>query len=317
LNADTRRLPRQLLITGGCGFIAANLIPRLARAGNVRIRALDNESLGQRAHIADLPAEFVHADIRDRAALDRALAGVDAVIHLAAHTRVIESIENPAYNFEINASGTLTLLEAMRAAGVRRLINASTGGAILGEVEPPVHENMVPRPIAPYGASKLTAEAYCMAYTGSYGLRALSLRFSNVYGPRSFHKGSVVAAFIKRILANERVHIYGDGSQVRDYVFVDDLCDGIIAGVNADVSGVIQLGSGIPVTVDQLLDALSEVVRPRTIERVYEPFRDGEIRHTYCDIRKAREELGYDPRTPLREGLARTWNWFVAQQGGG
>ena len=317
MNADTRRLPRQLLITGGCGFIAANLIPRLARAGNVRIRALDNESLGQRAHIADLPAEFVHADIRDRAALDRALAGVDAVIHLAAHTRVIESIENPAYNFEINASGTLTLLEAMRAAGVRRLINASTGGAILGEVEPPVHENMVPRPIAPYGASKLTAEAYCMAYTGSYGLRALSLRFSNVYGPRSFHKGSVVAAFIKRILANERVHIYGDGSQVRDYVFVDDLCDGIIAGVNADVSGVIQLGSGIPVTVDQLLDALSEVVRPRTIERVYEPFRDGEIRHTYCDIRKAREELGYDPRTPLREGLARTWNWFVAQQGGG
>jgi UDP-glucose 4-epimerase len=302
----------KVLITGGCGFIGTNLTARLDQLGGYQVRAFDNESLGKREHLGGLSAEFVSGDIRDADALRRAMTGVDAVVHLAAHTRVLESIENPLLNFEINAAGTLRVLEAMRAAGVKRMINASTGGAILGEVEPPVHERMAPRPIAPYGASKLAAEGYCSAYSGSYGIHALSLRFSNVYGPRSYHKGSVVAAFIKRILAGQSLPVYGDGTQVRDFVYVEDLCDGIVAALHSEVDGVIQLGSGRPVAINGLLDTLEGVVAPRAIERSYQPANQGEIQATWCDIGKARKVLGFDPRTPLPEGLHRTWAWFGA-----
>ncbi len=302
---------RNILITGGCGFIGSNLIDRLARQGNFHVRVYDNESLGKRQHIEGLDAEFVSGDIRDGAAVLRALRGMDAVVHLAAHTRVLESIEDPLHNFDVNARGTLSVLEAMRRSGVRRLINASTGGAILGNVDPPVHERMTPLPIAPYGASKLCAEGYCSAYSGSYGLSALSLRFSNVYGPRSYHKGSVVAAFLKKVLAGQPVTIYGDGSQVRDYIDVADLCNGIVAALQCDVTGAIQLGSGLPVTVNELLDTIDRVVAPGKVARIYEAFRDGEIRQTYCDITKARTELGFNPRTSLLDGVSRTWRWFT------
>lgn len=303
---------KSVLVTGGCGFIAANLLRRLQDLGGYRVRAFDNESLGRREHIAGLGAEFVKGDIRDAKALDAALEGVDTVVHLAAHTRVLESIDEPQHNFEINAGGTLQVLEAMRRAGVRRLINASTGGAILGEAEPPIHEGMLPRPISPYGASKLAAEAYCSAYCGSFGIRTLSLRFANVYGERSSHKGSAVAAFIKRVLAGQPVTIFGDGSQVRDFVFAADLCDGIVAGINSDVTGVIQLGSGVPVSINQLLDELARVAAPTPVRRTCVAFREGEVRSTYCDISRARAELGFEPRTSLAEGLARTWRWFAA-----
>ena len=303
-----------ILITGGCGFVGTNLIARLTELGGHTVRVLDDESTGKRHHLAGLPAEFMHGDIRDGAALGRALAGMDAVVHLAAHTRVVESVENPVINFDVNAAGSLAVLEAMRQRGVMRIVNASTGGAILGEAKPPVHEEMVPRPISPYGASKLCVEGYCSAYAGSYGMQALSLRFSNVYGPRSYHKGSVVAAFFKRVLAGQTVTIYGDGSQTRDFVFVEDLCDGIIAGLQTTETGVVQLGSGRPVTVNALLDAMEAVIAPRRMQREYEPFRDGEIKANWCDVSKARAVLGFAPKTSLEEGLARTWAWFNSAQ---
>ena len=162
-----------------------------------------------------------------------ALRRVDAVVHLAADTRVIDSIADPTRNFDVNVAGTFGLLNLMREVGVPRLVNASTGGAILGEAPPPVHEEMAPRPASPYGAAKASAEAYCSAFAASYGLDAVSLRFSNVYGPLSFHKGSVVAAFMRRILDDQPLVVYGDGSQTRDYVFVEDLCDGIVVALNS------------------------------------------------------------------------------------
>ena len=147
----------KLLVTGGAGFIGANLVPRLVAAGHA-VRVLDSEVLGQRVHLGDFSGEFIHGDIRDDVVLEAALAGVDAVIHLAADTRVIESIADPALNFDVNAVGSFRLLEAMRRRGVTRIINASTGGAIIGDAEPPVHEEMMPRPISPYGATKLAVE---------------------------------------------------------------------------------------------------------------------------------------------------------------
>lgn len=300
------------MVTGGCGFIGVNLVPRLAAAGH-RVRVLDNEVLGRREYLGGFTGEFISGDIRDPAALDLALVDVDAVVHLAADTRVIESIADPALNFDVNVTGSFRLLEAMRARGLRRLINASTGGAIVGEAEPPVHEEMVPRPLAPYGATKLAVEGLCSAWSASYGLQALSLRFANVYGPRSFHKGSVVATFMKQALQDLPLIIYGDGEQTRDFVYVGDICDGILRGVAGSASGVLQLGSGVPLSVNALVAALRQVVAPSRLRVEYRPARGGEILRTWCDISRARVQLGYAPAMPLHDGLAQTWQWFCEQ----
>jgi UDP-glucose 4-epimerase len=306
---ETRRM--KVLVTGGCGFIGTNLVPHLEAAGHA-VRVLDSEVMGKRHHLGDFKGEFLHGDIRDPRDLDVALDGIEAVIHLAADTRVIESIADPALNFDVNVVGSFTLMEAMRARSITRLVNASTGGAIIGDAEPPVHEDMVPRPIAPYGATKLAVEGLCSAYSASYGFTAVSLRFANVYGPRSFHKGSVVAAFFKRILAGESLTVYGDGEQTRDFVFVDDLCAGIMSGLMSERSGVFQLGSGVPVSVNTLIAAIRRVVSPAPVLVDYRPARGGEIVKTWCDISRARAHLGFDPATTLEDGLASAWLWFVS-----
>ena len=307
----------RLLVTGGCGFVGANLVRRVTRLGLARaIRVVDDESLGSRDAIAPYDVELVTGDIRDADLMRRALRDVGAVVHLAADTRVIDSVADPAHNFDVNVVGTFRLLTLMRETGVPRLVNASTGGAILGEAPPPVHEGMAPRPASPYGAAKASAEAYCSAFAESYGLDAVSLRFSNVYGPLSFHKGSVVATFMRRILAGEPLIVYGDGSQTRDYVFVEDLCDGIVAALESGASGTFQLGSGSGTTLTQLIEHIAQVVGPEHQPRVrHEPFRAGEIRHTWADVTKARNGLGWTPRTSLPDGLARTWAWFREQPG--
>jgi UDP-glucose 4-epimerase len=301
----------RILITGGCGFIGSNLVAYLARYGRPKVRIFDNESLGTREHIAEFDFQFVHGDVCDAEALGAALKGVDAVVHLAADTRVIDSIENPEQNFYSNVVGTFNLLKCMRQGGVKHLINASTGGAILGAAVPPVNEEMVPNPLSPYGASKLAAEGYCSAFAGAYGFSAISLRFSNVYGPRSYHKGSVVAHFFKQILSGQDLVVYGDGTQIRDYVFVEDLCAGIKQALESEKSGVYQLGTGRPTSIKELIQLIKKTVGDTHQFRVrYTDFRPGEIRETWCDISKASRELNYEPTIGLGEGLKRTWEWF-------
>lgn len=301
-----------LLITGGCGFIGANLIARDRQRGGQPIRVLDNESLGRYEWISEFGVEFIKGDLRNPETVARALDGVDAVIHLAADTRVMDSIGNPVHNFDTNVVGTFNLLEKMREAGVSRIVNASTGGAIMGEVPPPVHEEMVPRPTSPYGAAKLAVEGYLSAYATSYGFDAVSLRFSNVYGRRSYHKGSVVAAFLRRIADGKPITVYGDGSQTRDFVFADDLCDGILGAIEAHCSGVYQLGTGIGTSINELIEVIDAVTGPEyPLQIVYDDFRDGELRHTYCQICKAQKAFGYAPSTKLHDGIAETWDWFT------
>jgi len=306
----------RLLITGGCGFIGVNLTAFLLAQGH-GVRILDNEVLGKRGNLAEFDGvEFIHGDIRDEKALDVALDQVDCVVHLAADTRVMDSIAAPAFNFDVNVAGTFALLLAMRRHGVTRMINASTGGAILGEAQPPVHEDMLPRPASPYGASKLAVEGYLSAFSQSYGFKAASLRFSNVYGPRSWHKGSVVAHFLKEILKGKPLTVYGDGSQIRDYVHVEDICRGIMLAIEKEVSGVFQLGTGIPVTINELLDLIRGTVgQGFAVDVRYEDFRPGEIRNTWCDIARASSVLGYSPSISLKEGLAGTWRWFTENWG--
>jgi UDP-glucose 4-epimerase len=302
------------LITGGCGFIGVNLVAQVLRRGH-RVRVLDNLSTGIREDL-DARVELQIGDIRDCSAVSKACQSVDTVVHLAAHTRVVESISDPDLNFAINATGTLNVLKACRDAGVRKVIFASTGGAILGEQEPPVHEAMVPRPISPYGASKLAGEGYCSAFFGSFGLNTVALRFSNVYGPWSYHKGSVVAQFIRRLMRNEPIVIYGDGQQTRDFLYVADLVDAILLADEIETPGeVFQVASGRETSVLALVEAMKRVLPDREFQVRFEAPRAGEIFRNYASIEKARRMLGYDPKTNLEDGLRATLQWFVSRGG--
>jgi len=303
---------KSYLVTGGCGFIGVNLIPRLIEQ-DARVRVLDNLSLGKREDVGPLGVDLHVGDIRDPAALAKASKGIDVVVHLAAHTRVVESLSDPQLNFEINAIGTLNVLQACRAAGIPKMIFASTGGAILGEQEPPVHEGMVPRPISPYGASKLAGEAYCSAYTGAYGLKTVALRFSNVYGPYSYHKGSVVAQFFRNLLRGEPIVIYGNGEQTRDFLYVADLVEAILLADKIEPAGeVFQIASGRETSVRSLVGAMKAMLPDRTLDLRFEPARPGEILRNYASIEKARRILGFGPKTQLNEGLRKTWQWFIS-----
>src|SRR5579862_8189197 len=275
------------LVTGGCGFIGVNLIPRLIEQG-VRVRVLDNLSLGRREDVEPLGVDLHVGDIRDPSAVAKACN-------------------------EIDAAGTLNVLQACRNAGIPKMIFASTGGAILGEQEPPVHEGMVPRPISPYGASKLAGDAYCSAYTGAYGLKTAALRFSNVYGPYSYHKGSVVAQFFRNILRGEPIVVYGDGEQTRDFLYVADLVEAILLADKTEPAGeVFQIASGRETSVRNLLEAMKAMLPERRFDIRFEPARAGEILRNYANVEKARRILGFDPKTQLSEGLRKTWQWFIS-----
>ncbi|MDH3379975.1 MAG: NAD-dependent epimerase/dehydratase family protein [Gammaproteobacteria bacterium] len=303
----------RVLITGGAGFIGTNLIPRLIADDRYVVTVLDNMSNVSGDLEPSARVEIVEGDIRNISIVDRLVKDADVVIHLAAHTRVMDSIDEPGLNFDINVQGTFNVLESMRRQDIKRFVNASTGGAILGEVPPPVHEEMAARPASPYGASKLAAEGYCSAYAQSYGMSAVSLRFSNLYGPHSRNKGSVVAKFIKDITRKGEIEVYGDGSQTRDFLYVEDLVDGICRAIDKRVSGVFQLGQGLPNSVNDLIK-IARSVLGKDFDVKFKNFRPGEIRHTYCDISKATKCFGYAPLTTLEDGFKKTWDWFVANE---
>lgn len=300
----------RILITGGLGFIGSNLCPVLQEKLGAEIRILDN--LTNPAETLDFgEIELIEGDLRDKDAVFKALKGVDAVVHLAAHTRVIDSIEEPLENFEINMIGSFNVLMGMRENEVETIINASTGGAIIGEAEPPVNEDMPANPSSPYGASKLAVEGYLSAFLGSYDMKSVSLRFSNIYGPHSLNKSSAVAAFLKDIVRKKRITIYGDGTQTRDYLYVKDLAQGISNAIASEKAGVYQLGSGKPTSINDLVDILTNVVGEQyPFEIDYVDPRKGEILHTYCDITKALSNINYSVETDLKEGSQLTWDWY-------
>jgi UDP-glucose 4-epimerase len=300
-----------VLITGGAGFIGANLARRLAAAGD-HVRILDDLSVGHRAYLAGVPHELVVASLADRDALGRAVGGVDAVVHLAAKAGIPDSVADPLGTFEVNVVGLLRVLEAARLAGARRFVFASSNAAV-GEHDPPADEGNLPHPSSPYGASKLAGEAYCQAYAATYGLAACALRFSNAYGPCSLHKKSVVAAWLRATLDGEPIAIHGDGEQTRDFVFVEDLAAAVHAALDAPedrVAGeLFQVGTGVETTVNELAAAVETAVG-HSIEIRRLPARPGDVRRNVSRVEKAAERLGYRAEVPLAEGIARTAAWF-------
>jgi UDP-glucose 4-epimerase len=304
----------KVLVTGGAGFIGSNLVRHLVSARQHEIAVLDNLSVGLTEHGLPREARFLRGDFTDRETMAQALRSIDVVVHLAALSGVIDSVEDPGPSFEVNVAGSFRLLELARRLGVRKVICASTGGALLGDVAPPISESHAPAPLSPYGASKLAMEGYCSAFAGAYGLACTTLRFSNVYGPFSGHKKSVVAAFTKQALRGEPLVVYGDGTQERDYLFVGDLVRGVEAVIGRDIVGTFQLGSGRPTSLLQLIDAL-KVIAQRKLDVRHEPARRGEVHRTWCDVSKARHAFGFATPTTLPDGLRATWSWFAENRG--
>jgi UDP-glucose 4-epimerase len=327
------------LVTGGCGFIGTNLIAALRDEGSHRIRVYDDLSVGSERALAALgpvrrvdhgphpmdqanhgDIELVVGDILDATTLARAVQGADVVVHLAASTGVQPSIDDPRADCTANVIGTLNALEAARHAGVERFVFASSG-APLGAAEPPVHERLAPRPMSPYGASKLAGEGYCSAYAHSFGLATVALRFGNVYGPRSTHKSSVVARFIRRAMAGEPLEIFGDGGQTRDFIYIGDLVRAVLAAARTDgVAGeVFQIASHRETSVGELAETLMPILENAGLVGVrvrHEAPLKGEMRRSVADTTKARARLGWTAEVPLAEGLARTVAWFTAHPDG-
>ena len=303
------------LVTGGCGFIGSNLAAYLKERGD-SVRVLDNLSVGSREDLEAVVrgVELVGGDITDSKAVEKALDGIDRVVHLAAHTGVMPSLKDPLFDCQQNVTGTLTVLEAARRAEVESLVFASSG-APLGDQDPPLDEQKVPKPLSPYGASKLAGEAYCSAYHGSFGFNAVALRFSNAYGPYSFKKGSVVAEFFRRILAGKPLVVYGNGEQTRDFIHVRDLCQAMVKAAESKADGeVFQIATGEETSVNSLVQKIKSLVEPdKKVEVEHQPARIGEVLRSVADISKARRMLGFDPQVKLDQGLEETWQWFQSK----
>jgi UDP-glucose 4-epimerase len=302
---------KSVLVTGGAGFVGATLVRHLVQDG-YRVRVLDNYSTGAAAHLAGVDAEQVEGDICDAATLDAALGGVDSVIHLAAAGSVIKSIEDPLANFEANVLGTFRVLDAARRAGVERTVQASTGGALIGDATPPVDENSLPKPISPYGASKLAGEGYAYAFSQCYGLRTISLRFANVYGPWSERKTGALNMFFKAIHDGEPIVMYGDGTSSRDYTHVDDISHALRRALTADVPGgtVLHIASGVETTVQELADLckLAAGVPDHPVKQL--PGRPGEVDRNFASYELANKLIGYAPTISREDGIRRTWEWY-------
>jgi UDP-glucose 4-epimerase len=309
-------LHNKVLVTGGCGFIGSNLISMLEDL-DYQVNILDNLSKGSLDYVKKTNAKVFVGDIRDEKIVSEALKGVSSVIHLAAYGSVVESVIDPMENFDINVTGSFTVLNECRKSGVKKIIFSSTGGALIGNTTPPVSETSLPRPISPYGSSKLCFEAYCSSFACSYSMDITALRFANVVGPISWHKKGAVTAFMKAIIDNKKITIYGDGRATRDFLYVHDLCYGIIQALQTPLSGFnpIHLASGQEVSVKELADSICNVAKVVNYPIEFLDRRVGEVERNFADHTLASQLINFYPTTSFQEAIELTWNWFKSYKG--
>lgn len=299
------------LVTGGAGFIGSHIVRRLVERGEP-VRVLDNLSTG---HLANLDAvrdriEFIAGDLRDEAAVRRAVAGVTTIFHEAAEPSVPRSIADPETTYAINVTGMLALMTAAKDAGVKRLVFASSSAVYGNDPEMPKRETMAPAPISPYASSKLAGEGLCQVFTAAYGLEAVALRYFNVFGPGQDPNSAyaaVIPKFLDAIRRDEPPRIFGDGEQSRDFVFVEDVVTAnLLAAESSGIGGqVFNIATGEAVTLNQTLGLIESLTGAATnAQRL--PERVGDVRHSLADNSKARRVLGFAPSVSFEEGLRRT-----------
>jgi len=303
------------LVTGGAGFIGSNISEELVKRGE-KVRILDNFSTGKRENIANFEEaiEVIEGDLRDLETVDRAVAGVDFVIHEGALPSVERSIKYPLMTNAVNILGTLNVLSAGLRFGVKRVVYASSSSVYGDTRSLPKKEGMKPNPQSPYGVSKLVGEEYCRIYSSVYGLETVCLRYFNVFGPRQdpgSQYAAVIPKFISLMLKGKHPPVYGDGEQSRDFTFVDNVVEASLQAckVKEAGGGVFNIACGERVTINDLVRRINGILGTR-IEPTYESSKKGDIRHSQADISRARKVLRYSPRVGFESGLERTVHWF-------
>jgi UDP-glucose 4-epimerase len=285
----------RVLVTGGAGFIGRSVVAGF-RAAGATVRVLD---------VSENDQDITDAGVRDKAVTP----DLTGIVHLAAITSVLGSLEQPAKVHQVNVEATAGLLELARERGVRRFLMSSTN-AVVGDVgEETIHEDLPLRPLTPYGATKAAAEMLLSGYAGGYGLITCALRLTNVYGQGMAHKDSLVPRIMRAVRAQATLPVYGDGSQRRDFVHVDDVVAGLLAAWRREVTGSVIIGSGRSISVlDVIAEARAVTGQPVRVEHV-DP-KPGEMPAVVVSIEKARRVLGYEPSIDLAEGLTTVWSEF-------
>lgn len=305
------------VVTGGAGFIGSHLVEALAGRGDV-VTVLDDLSSGKEANLDGVgrSVRFVRGDVRDASALDAVFAGAEVVFHLAALPSVDLSVQDPERSHDINATGTLRVLDAARRARVRRVVFASSSAVYGDNPDQPCREDAAPRPLSPYAASKYAGELYARVYATAFGLETVSLRFFNVFGARqdpSSHYAAAVPRFIDALLDGRAPEVHGDGEQTRDFVHVRQVVEAMLLAVEAPAAAsgnAYNIASGASITINDLVRTLARVTgSERSAER--KAARPGDVRHSAASIDRARRDLGFDPpAAALEQGLKETVAWF-------
>ena len=307
------------LVTGGAGFIGCNLARSILERGH-DVAVLDNFATGKRENLTDIldRIDLVEGDIRDRGTVDGAVSGCAAIFHEAALGSVPRSVDDPATSHDVNVNGTVTVLEAARAAGVRRVIFAASSSAYGDQKESPKHEGMAPMPISPYAASKVSCEAYMCGYAAAYGMETLSLRYFNVFGPYQDPAGAyaaVIPAFVSRLLGGERAIVFGDGEQSRDFCYIDNVCEANWQASQAPGEAcrgqALNIACNHRTTLNQILDQLGGLLGCDAQAEYRDP-RPGDVKHSLADVSLARKTIGYQPTVLFEEGLAMAIEWYKA-----
>ncbi|MGB9681669.1 MAG: NAD-dependent epimerase/dehydratase family protein [bacterium] len=301
----------KIIVTGGAGFIASHIVDAFLSEG-YEVVVIDNLSSGRKENV-NPKVHLYCADIRNRDELEEIFSSVkpDIVDHHAAQINVRRSVEDPVYDASTNILGTLNILELSRKYMVRKIIFASTGGAIYGEVSGLADESTPTLPISPYGVSKRSVEIYLNYYHTVFGLDYVALRYANVYGPRQdpFGEAGVIAIFSQRILSGEPCIVYGDGQQTRDYVYIKDVVDANMRAITSP-TGIYNIGTGIETSVNQLIEVLKEV-SGRDFPVLYNAPREGEVRRIALSYKRASEILGWKPNVSLKDGIRETFQYFA------
>jgi UDP-glucose 4-epimerase len=306
---------RTFLVTGGAGFIGSHIAEALVERGD-KVRVLDNLSTGYLANLDPVRdrIEFVEGDLVDAHVVASVVDGVDCIFHQAALASVPRSVKRPLDTNAACVTGTVTLLDAARRAGVRRVVYAGSSSAYGDQPYSSKRENDLPAPISPYGAAKLAAEYYCQAFAATYGLETVTIRYFNVFGPRQDPNSpysAVIPLFITAILSGKQPVIYGDGLQSRDFTFVANVVHANLLAADAPgVSGrVLNAANGRSIRLLELLDAINQILGT-DVKPAYEPPRPGDIRESMADITLARTLLGYEPQVDFSEGLRRSIDYY-------
>lgn len=303
------------LVTGGAGFIGSNLVDELLKQ-NHEVRVLDDLSTGFIENLKGKDVELVRADVRNKAAVRKAVKGTDGIFHFAASRAVLRSVDDPVETDEINTGGTLNLLVAARDFGVKRFVFSSSS-SIYGETKKALlKETDLPGPCSPYAATKIMGEYYCSIFTKLYGLETVSLRYFNVFGPRQNPESkysAVIPIFIEKLLANKAPEIHWDGRQSRDFSYVDNIVVGnILAMKTPRANGeVINIACHEEYSILDMYHELQRILKKEHIKPVFKPKRAGDVRRTFADITKAKKILKFKVQTRFHEGLRKTVEWFI------